>query len=388
MCSGVNSFTILQLLYTLKVTRRKIVLAVKENEYIKLGSDSGSSPHVHRGWHLDRLDQPLLPLDRKPFAVNFSGSNVDVYVLDSGINYEHIVFKGRAHYPGCDPVDKAQNENWAGRDCEGHGTHVAGLIGGLGTGVASEVTLFSVRILNCGLTATEQILIEGLMCVIEHRKSRNGTRAIINLAIAGRQTTLGVNRALQLALDSDIIIVASAGNGRYQFKSVNYNSCKVYPAGYPGVVNVGATDVHDNALMGDFDNKTYFTNMGKCLDVFAPGYSILSSDVCPPELSTSCYNRSCKGFRSGTSQSSAVVTGAVALLLEKCPKLTYTEVKNMLRHSLSVREVKFFEKALKFLITDPSLYDVIKTIGDTRDNLLHVDLARVNCSMYHGKPLF
>lgn len=314
--------------------------------------------------------------------MNFSGSNVDVYVLDSGINYEHIAFNGRAHYPGCDPVDKTKNEKWMGRDCEGHGTHVAGLIGGKCTGVATGVTLFSVRILDCGLTTTEETLIDGLMCVIEHRKSRNGTRAIINLAIAGKQTTPGVTEALQLALNNSIIIVSSSGNGRYKFRSVNYDSCKVYPAGHKGVVNVGATDIDDNALMGEFDNRTYFTNMGKCLDVFAPGYSILSSDVCPPGLS-SCYNRSCTNFRSGTSQSSAIVAGAVALLLEKCPKITYTEVKNMLRHTLSVRRVKFFKKALTFLSMHPLLYfDVVKTLGDTKDSLLHLDLARVNCSMY------
>ena len=362
---------------------------MKENEYIKLGSGTKSSPHVHGGWHLDRLDQPSLPLDNKPYTMNYSGSNVDVYVLDSGINYEHIAFNGRAHYPGCDPVDKAENEKLMGRDCRGHGTHVAGLIGGKGIGVASDVTLFSVRILNCNLTATEETLIEGLMCVIEHRKSRNGTRAIINLAIAGKHTTLGINKALQLAINNNIIIVSSSGNGRYKFRSVNYDSCEVYPAGYPGVVNVGATDIEDNALMGEFDNNTLFTNMGNCLDVFAPGYSILSSYVCPPELSSSCYNRLCTSFKSGTSQSSAIVAGAVALLLEKCPKITYTEVKNMLRHTLSVRKVKFYEKALTFLSKDPLLLlDVIKTIADTRNSLLHLDLARVNCSEYSALPLY
>ena len=379
-------FICLQLLYIQKVIRRKVVVAVKENEYIIVGSDRDSSHHTVAGWHLDRLDQVSLPLDNRPFEADYHGSNVDVYVLDSGINYEHNVFNGRAHYAGCDPVDKEENQHLAGKDCEGHGTHIAGLIGGKGTGVAVGATLFSVRILDCNLIASETTLIDGLMCVINHTKSRNRTRAIINLAIAGEQTTLAINRALQLALDNDIIIIASAGNGNHS--SINYDSCKVYPAGYPGVINVGATDMHDNPLLGKYDNHTYFTNMGKCLDVFAPGYAILSSDICPPGAMTSCYNRACRSFRSGTSQSCAIVAGAVALLLEKCPKLTHTEIKNMLRHTLSVEEVQFFNKTFEFITSNPTYNNtnVFNTVGDTQKSLLHLNLANVNCSMYHGLP--
>jgi len=124
--------------------------------------------------------------------------------------------------------------------------------------------------------------------------------------------------------------------------------------------------------------------MGSCLDVFAPGYEILSSDMCSSTTS-SCYNRVCRSFRSGTSQSSAIVTGAVALLLEKCPKLTYTETKNMLRHSLSVKKVKLHsKKAIRFLNANP---DVIKTVGQTQNSLLNLNLTNVNCTVYHGNPL-
>ena len=123
------------------------------------------------------------------------------------------------------------------------------------------------------------------MCAVKHRQSRNKTCAIINLSIARLHTTKAINDTLQLALDNDIIITAAAGNRIDSpldpFRSINYDSCKVYPAGYPGVINVGATDMHDNALMGEYDNGTIITNMGKCVDVFAPGYDILSSDICP-----------------------------------------------------------------------------------------------------------
>ena len=201
-----------------------------ENEYIYLGtgdtfrdgSGDGSGdnlvsdpdPDVPAYWHLDRLDQESLPLDKTFTVNNLTGDNVDVYILDTGIHYEHADFNGRALYPGCDPIDKLYHQNQAGRDCEGHGTHVAGLVDGNGTGVTNGVTLFSVRILDCGLLASVSSLVQGLVCVVSHHQTRNETRAIINLSIAGLHTTESINDALQLALDNDIIITAATGNGR------------------------------------------------------------------------------------------------------------------------------------------------------------------------------
>ena len=383
-----------------QVINQENVLSVKENEYFAIGSSgnngtiNSSSPGITSAWHLDKIGQ--VTLSSKTNNSTLTGKGIDVYVLDSGIYYEHTEFDGRAHYPGCDPIDKLyHHENQAGRDCEGHGTHVAGLVGGKSTGVANGVTLFSVRILNCAGRGTEVSFLHGLMCVINHRKNRNETRAIINLSIAGIQTSLAVNKSLQLALDNDIIIIASAGNGDDNFRLVSYDSCKAYPAGYPGVINVGSTDIHDNALMGEFDDEICITNMGKCLDVFAPGYKILSSNTCPylPCHIGNCTARkmngtTCKSVQSGTSQSSAIVTGAVALLLEKCPALTYIEIKNMLRHLLSTSNVKFC-KTFTYLRRRLSLLDVIVTVTTTRDSLLYIgDLSDMNnCSLYDGLPL-
>ena len=362
-------------------------MSVKENEYISFGATDSSAPAPDVPyWHLDRLDQKSLPLDKTFTVNNLTGENVDVYILDSGIHYEHVDFNGRALYPSCDPIDKLDHQNQAGRDCEGHGTHVAGLVGGNGTGVANGVTLFSVRILDCGLRASESSLVQGLACVVKHRENRKKTRAIINLSIAGLHTTKAINNALQLALDNDIIITAAAGNGRDSphdpFRSINYDSCKVYPAGYPGVINVGATDMHDNALMGEFDNKTIITNMGKCVDVFAPGYKILSSDICPLRhcnndgeecIPGMMHDNTCRKSRTGTSQSTALVTGAIALLLEKCPKLT--DPQKILRYSLSTNKVQFC-KAIRYAATINKCSNpqdsVLTTIVSTSVYLLYI----------------
>ena len=358
-------------------------MSVKENEYISFGAEDASNPapDVPAYWHLDRLDQESLPLDKTFTVNNLTGENVDVYILDTGIHYEHADFNGRALYPGCDPIDKLYHQNQAGRDCEGHGTHVAGLVGGNGTGVANGVTLFSVRILDCELRASESSLVQGLVCVVKHRESRNGTRAIINLSVAGLHTTKAINDALQLALDNDIIITAAAGNEKHRFRSISYDSCKVYPAGYPGVINVGATDMHDNALMGEFDNETVITNMGKCVDVFAPGYNILSSDICSLQncsydseecITGMMHDNTCRKFRTGTSQSAPLVAGAIALLLEKCPKLTNPQVKFLLKYLLTSDKV-MLSKALKYARTTLSVkVNVLLTVLFTTDHLLYI----------------
>ena len=385
--------------------KQENVQNVKENEHFNIGSENTTSSQYATSsediinssspspWHLDKIGQVTLANKTNN---TLTGKGIDVYVLDSGIHYGHEEFNGRALYPGCDPIDRLYRHSQAGRDCEGHGTHVAGLVGGKSTGVANKVTIFSVRILDCVLKGSEASLLHGLMCVINHRKNRNGTRAIINLSVAGVQTSLAVNKSLQLALDNNIIITASAGNGNDQFRLVSYDSCKAYPAGYPGVINVGATDIHDDALMGEFDSMTYITNMGECLDVFAPGYNIYSSDICPcPIGNDKCFSgknidSTCKNVRSGTSQSSPIVAGAVALLLERCPALTYTEIKNLLRHFTSTSSVQFC-KPFKHLRQNFSLLDVIVTVINTRDRLIYIgDMADTDidiCGVFNKIPL-
>jgi len=138
----------------------------------------------------------------------------------------------------------------------------------------------TLRVANRRDRFSEASLLDGLMCVREHRKSRNGTRAIINLSLAGGAIMDSVSLLVKELIADGVVVTASAGNGRDDFGKLNYDSCRVYPAGYNGVINVAATDMDDNALMGEFEGRNIITNMGSCVDVFAPGYSILSSDIC------------------------------------------------------------------------------------------------------------
>ena len=378
----------------MQVTDYKLISEVKKNKYFMFVSEVDSLASTNPGWHLDRVDQQALPLDQKYTASQYTGKSVDVYVLNTGIHYNHGVFNGRAHYPGCDPIDKIDSETRKGEDCNGHGTHVAGLVGGNGTGLATSVTLFSVRVANCRGRASEASLLDGLMCVHEHRKGRNGTRTIIHISLAETERMNCVEKFVKELIADGVVVTASAGNGnRDDFRRVNYDSCRVYPASYMGVINVAATDMNDNALMAEFKGRSLITNMGSCVDVFAPGYSILSSDICI--FNSSCYNSTgdkcssytCQRFRTGTSQSSALVAGAVALLLEKCPNITNTEIRNTLRISLSKGRVRFC-KAYRFLSVNTTLIAAIDVVGTTLNRLLFIgNLSTTNCEKFHGQPL-
>ncbi|XP_071789112.1 aqualysin-1-like [Asterias amurensis] len=269
---------------------------VEEDSYVY--EDSVSS------WGLDRIDQDDLPLDDS-FSPPGDGAGVNVYVLDTGIHYTHEEFEGRAHY-GYDVI----GDGLEGRDCRGHGTHCAGTIGGKTYGVAKKVTLWSVRVLNCRGSGVRSGTIEGMNWVIGNATGPS----VVSMSLGGSASMLS-NNAVSKLYNAGITVVVSAGND-------NYQSCWKSPASAPKAITVGSTT--------DTDARSYFSNYGSCVDIFAPGSSIKSASI---ESNTAT------STKSGTSMACPHVSGAAAIELGMNPSLSPSEVADTLTEKALVNKV-------------------------------------------------
>lgn len=269
-------------------------------------------------WHLDRLDQRKLPLDLRYNPIG-DGEGVDVYILDSGINYDHEEFENRAKYAGYDPVDEYEAtvdeadlpggvfQRRYGADCHGHGTHVASLAGGKTYGSAKKITIYSIRVLQCDNAAPWSTVLDGLdfMSRISYERGRP---AIASLSLGGSfyQT---MNNAMEILYGQGIHVITAAGNGIR-------DACYQSPASSPFALTVGGS--RDGDWLYTLGSGT---NYGPCVDIFAPGESILSADYgCP----------NCSIIFSGTSMSTPIVTGLAAIHLSRQPLLTPYQLQEKL----------------------------------------------------------
>ncbi len=234
-------------------------------------------------WNLDRIDQRTGPLDGL-YHYATTGAGVHAYIIDTGIYSAHQEFTGRIG-DGFDAIDGGSPD-----DCDGHGTHVAGILGGTVSGVAKGVTLHAVRVLDCNGQGTDSSVIAGIDWVISHR-----TRpAVANMSLGG-DASAALDLALRNVVAEGVVVVVASGNS-------SKDACLESPAREPQAITVGAT--------GDADYLAWFSNYGACLDLFAPGINIRSAYIGGPEKYETF---------SGTSMAAPHVAGTAALYLQNTP---------------------------------------------------------------------
>ena len=293
-------------------------------------------------WGLDRIDQRTAVSSSASYDFTEDGGGVTAYVLDSGVNATHPEFGGRVRdgwsYRGSSTAlanyksalaAYAQDPNTGIRPCandgtyavnpatfdapssvdaadkgltdnDGHGTHVAGIIGGDTTGVAKNVTIVPVRTLDSCGNGTRTMILEALTWIQNHHVT--GQKAILNLSIGFDSQVTSVDNAIIAIMNKGVVVVAAAGNEAT-------SACNNTPASTPGTISVGSS-ANDTSASPFVDRESYFSNFGQCVDIFAPGSSISSTYSFLSGV-TNTY-----ATQSGTSMAAPFIGGAVARYLQ------------------------------------------------------------------------
>jgi subtilisin family serine protease len=275
-----------------RLAEHPAVAAVEED-----GEVSENATQTNAPWGLDRIDQRDLPLSTT-FTYTRTGAGVRAYIIDTGIRRTHAEFGGRAVHGF-----SAINDGRGSTDCNGHGTAVAGVVGGRTFGVAKGVTLVAVRVLSCSGSGAISGVIAGIDWVRNDHAS--GAPAVANMSLGG-PASAALDTAVSNAISDGVTFTVSAG-------ASNSNACNYSPARVPAGITVGAST---NA-----DARTSFSNFGSCVDLFAPGMSI------PTAWSTS---DTATTTLSGTSMAAAHTAGVAALFLHGSPAASPSAARNAL----------------------------------------------------------
>jgi subtilisin family serine protease len=272
-------------------------------------ASTGSEPAAP--WGLDRVDQRHLPLDGS-YRWRTDGAGVDVYVVDTGIELMSWDLRGRVR-SGVDEVDGG-----AAEDCNGHGTHVAGIIGGTRYGVAKKAQLIAVRVLDCDGSGPVSRVLKGMDWVVHDHAA--GVPAVANLSLGGAPSA-AVDAAVRALVHDGIVVTTAAGNGDASGQAID--ACSTSPARTGIAITVSASDRSDS--------RPAWANYGRCVDLFAPGVDI-TSDWDTGAAATKTL--------SGTSMAAPHVAGAAARYLSTHRSATPTAVRSYLTHAATAGAVR------------------------------------------------
>lgn len=333
-------------LYRLSDSEVKSLRRNPDIQYIeKDGLVSINAEQRNPAWGLDRIDQSGNSLDSL-YKYKVGPNVVNAYIIDTGIRVDHQDFEGRAQHG----IDTSDDDNDA-TDCNGHGTHVAGTVGGTKYGVAkSAVRLIGVRVLNCMGSGRFSDVIDGIEWVTKnHRKP-----AVANMSLGGG-VSQAIDDAIQGSVAAGVTYVVAAGNS-------TADACNSSPARSQEAITVGSTTINDE--------RSGFSNYGKCVDIFAPGSEI-----------TSAWHSSATATRTlnGTSMASPHVAGAVALYLSAHPNARASEVKERLLVKASANKLKNILSQSPNLLLNTEFLNVEDTPEDP------VEFNCPTCTVYIGQ---
>ncbi|HJQ12208.1 MAG TPA: S8 family serine peptidase [Gemmatimonadaceae bacterium] len=263
-------------------------------------------------WGLDRIDQRSWSTPSYSYAFTATGNGVTAYIIDTGIDFTHPDLEGRAR-SGVDEITIGGSAT----DCNGHGTHVSGTVGGATYGVAKDVSFVAVRVLDCSGSGSTS----GVAAGIDWVTANAHKPAVANMSLGGGASST-LDAAVSNSINSGVTYAIAAGNGN--FFGIAQDACTTSPARVATAITVSATD--------NTDTKASWANYGTCVDIFAPGVAITSS-----WWSSSGQTQN---TISGTSMATPHVTGAAALYLETDPTAAPATVAAALINNATTAVVK------------------------------------------------
>jgi subtilisin family serine protease len=285
----------------IKLAADSSVAFVEEDSELSLAATQANAP-----WGLDRIDQRDRPLNGT-YNYFATGTGVKAYIIDSGIRATHNEYSGRV-ISGFTAINDGRGTD----DCLGHGSHVAGIVGGSTYGVAKNVSLVAVRVFDCAGSGTTSAIVAGIDWVTSDHQP--GQSAVANLSLSGGATP-ALDTAVDNSINDGVTYSVAAGNA-------NTDACGQSPGRVANAITVGSTDTDDS--------RAPTSNFGPCVDVFAPGVNI-----------TSAWNSSdsATSVVSGTSMATAHTTGVAALFLEMNPGASPASVGAAIRNSATTNHV-------------------------------------------------